>query len=151
EPKLEAFLEKLYGISQFLGDEVVIVGQWQGHEPSGVLVAEIKKPGLREFLKKWNSEAFTADRLLLLDPQQLAAADPDDRHTPPVLIRSDLVAVGTDITSLRAFNSQIDEAGSKFASSRLGERVSQAYKKGTSSVVGVDLRKIIATMPRGRQ
>jgi hypothetical protein len=151
ETKLEAFLEKLYGISQFLGDEVVIVGHWQGHEPSGVLVAEIKKPGLREFLKKWNSEAFQADRLLLLDPQQLAAADPDDRHTPPVLIRPDLVAVGSDITSLRAFNSQIDEAGSKFASSRLGDRVAQAYKSGTSSVVGVDLRKIIATIPRGRQ
>jgi type II secretory pathway pseudopilin PulG len=151
EPKLETFLEKLYGISQFLGDEIVIAGQWQGREPGGVIVAEVKKPGLREFLEKWNSETFKGDRLLLLDPQQLAAADPDGRQKPTVLIRPDLVAVGSDIMSLRAFNSQIDEAGSKFASSRLGERVAQAYKGGTNSVVGVDLRKVMSMLPSGRQ
>src|SRR5262249_3058667 len=151
EPKLEAFLEKLYGISQFLGDEVVIAGDWQGREPSGVIVAEIKKPGLKEFLEKWNSETSKADRLLLLNPQQLAAADPEDSRKPPVLIRSDLVALSFNVAALQAFNSQIDQAGSKFASSRLGERVAQAYKTGANSVVGVDLRKAMGILPSGRQ
>jgi type II secretory pathway pseudopilin PulG len=152
EPKVEDFLEKFYELSQFLGDEVVIEGQLQGSEPSGVIVAEIKKPGLRVFLEKLNNEWITnkADRLLILGPEQLAATDGAAAHKPAVLIRPDLVAISFDVASLQAFNSNLDQANPKFISGRLGQRLAQAYQGGANSVLGVDLHKVISSMPRGK-
>src|SRR5262249_18705740 len=94
EPKIEDGVEKFYELSHFLGDEFVVAGRINGQQPSGVLVAEIKKPGIREFLEKLNTETFTSqsDRLRILDPQQLASAgEKDAAHGPVVLIRPDLI------------------------------------------------------------
>jgi hypothetical protein len=150
EPKIEEAVEKFYEFSQFLGDEFVIEGRLKGQDPSGVLVAEIKKPGLREFLDKLNNEIFTSqsDRLRILDPQQLASAgEKDAAHAPVVLIRADLIAVSFNVASLREFSSQIDDHGPRFASSALGQRLAQAYQEGANSVIGLDLHKLIGLIP----
>ena len=150
EPKIENGIEKFYEFSQFLGDEFVVAGKINGQEPSGVLVAEIKKPGLREFLEKLNTETLTShsDRLRILDPQQLASAgEKDAAHGPVVLIRPDLVAVSFNVASLREFSSQIDDHSPRFASSALGQRLAQAYQEGANSVIGLDLHKLIGLIP----
>jgi type II secretory pathway pseudopilin PulG len=152
ETKVEDVLEKVYELSQFLSDEVVIEGQLEGKEPSGFLIARIKKPGLREYLEKLNNEWITnkADRLTILDTQQLAAAKVLP-HAPTVLIRPDVVIIGFDGAALQEFSSRFDEGGAKFISSRLGQQVAQAYQGGTNSVLGVDLHKLISSLPQGRQ
>src|SRR5215472_16908290 len=149
EPKLEDGVEKFYEFSQFLGDEFVVAGKINGQEPSGVLVAEIKKPGLREFLEKLNTETFTSqsDRLRILDPQQLASAGENAAHGPVVLIRPDLIAVSFNVASLREFSSQADDHSPRFASNALGQRLAQAYQEGANSVIGLDLHKLIGLIP----
>ena len=150
EPKIEEGVEKFYEFSQFLGDEFVIAGKLKGQDPSGVLAAEIKKPGLREFLDKLNAATFTSqsDRLRILDPQQLASASETEvAHGPVVLIRPDLMAVSFNLASLREFSSQIDNHGARFASSALGQRLAQAYQEGANSVIGLDLHKLIGLIP----
>src|SRR5262245_5160799 len=150
EPKIEAGVEKFHEFSQFLGDEFVIAGKLKGQDPSGVLVAEIKKPGLREFLDKLNMETFTSqsDRLRILDPQQLATAgEKDAAQGPVVLIRPDLLAVSFNVASLREFSSQIDDHSLRFASSALGQRLAQAYQEGANSVIGLDLHKLVGLIP----
>lgn len=150
EPKFEEGVEKLYAFSQFLGDEFVIAGKLKGRDPSGVLAAEIKKPGLREFLDRLNAETFTSqrDRLRILDPQQLASASETDvAHGPIVLIRPDFMAVSFNVASLREFSSQIDDHGPRFASSALGQRLAQEYQGGASSLIGLDLHKLIGLIP----
>jgi type IV pilus assembly protein PilA len=149
EPKIEEGVEKFYEFSQFLGDEFVIAGKLKGQDPSGVLAAEIKKPGLREFLDKLNA-TFTSqgDRLRILDPQQLASAgETDVAHGPAVLIRPDFMAVSFNVTSLREFSSQVDNHGPRFASSALGQRLAQAYQEGANSIIGLDLHKLIGLIP----
>src|SRR5215472_4172367 len=150
EPKLEDGVEKFYEFSQFLGDEFVVAGKINGQEPSGLLVAEIKKPGVREFLEKLNTETFTSqsDRLRILDPQQLASAgEKDAAHGPVVLIRPDLIAVSFNVASLREFSSQIDDRSPRFASGALGQRLARAYQEGANSVIGLDLHKLIGLIP----
>src|SRR5262249_40466111 len=130
--------------------EFVIAGKLKGQDPSGVLVAEIKKPGLREFLDKLNMETFTSqsDRLRILDPQQLATAgEKDAAQGPVVLIRPDLLAVSFNVASLREFSSQIDDHSLRFASSALGQRLAQAYQEGANSVIGLDLHKLVGLIP----
>jgi type IV pilus assembly protein PilA len=152
EPEIESGLQKFYEFSQYLGDEVVIAGKLQGDQPSGVLIAEIKKPGVREFLEKLNNEAVTSksNRLRIFDPEQLAAAgDHDVVQGPVVLVRQDVIAIGLSVAALREFNSQIDRGGATFASSGLGQRLTQAYQGGANSLFAVDLRKVIGLVEKG--
>jgi type IV pilus assembly protein PilA len=150
EPKIEDGIQKFYEFSQFLGDEVVITGKLQGKEPAMLFVAEIKKPGVKEFLEKLNNQYFTDknDRLRILDPQGLAASDSARGQAPVVLVRPDLIAIGLSVSSVREFNTQIDESGPKFAASPLGQRVAQSYQGGTNSVISVDLHQLISLIPQ---
>jgi hypothetical protein len=145
EPKIERGIQQFYEFSQFLGDEVVIIGKMQGQEPVFFMVAEVKKPGLREFMEKLSPDIFPdkADRPQILSPQELAASKPGAKDSPVVLVRQDLVAYGTNGASLREFNAQLDDSSPRFISTALGQRVAQSYQGGTNSVIGVDLQKII--------
>src|SRR5208282_1602698 len=52
-PQVEDALEKFYQLSQFLGDEITMSGGVGGSQgPSLLVLAEIKKPGLKEFLQE---------------------------------------------------------------------------------------------------
>jgi type IV pilus assembly protein PilA len=152
EPEIENGLQRFCEFSQYLGDEVVIAGKLQGNDPSGVLIAEIKKPGVRDFLEKLNNEAITSksNRLRIFDPEQLAAAgDRDVAQGPVVLVRQDFIAIGLNVEALREFNAQIDRGGATFASSALGQRLTQAYQGGASSLFAVDLRQVISLVSKG--
>jgi type IV pilus assembly protein PilA len=153
EPKLENGIQKFYEFSQYLGDEIVITGGLKGQDPDGVMVAELKRPGVKEFLEKLNDEVFTnqPDHLRILDPQQLAAAgEKDATQGPVVLVRPDLIAVGSSVAALRKFDSQIDASNAKFASNALGQMLTQAYQGGANTLLGVDLRKILSLVPPGK-
>ncbi len=149
EPKLEQGVQRFYEVTQYLGDEVVIAGGLKGQEPSGVVIAEIKKPGLRELLEKLNNEQFPnkSSRLRIFDPQQLASAtEPDGADGPAVLVRNDLLVLGT-VASLREFNSQVEQGGSKLVSAPLGQKLAQSYQSGAGTLLAVDLQKMIGLMP----
>jgi type IV pilus assembly protein PilA len=150
EPKIEDGLEKFYLFSQFLGDEIVLTGKMQGQEPSFLVIAEVKKPGLKEFLEKLNNELITNknDRLRIIDPQELAAGNLGAGKDPVVVVRPDLVVMGFGTAALREMNAQLDSSGPRFTSNPLGQRVAQSYQGGTNSVIGIDLHKVIGLIPQ---
>ena len=145
EAKIEKGVQQFYEFSQFLGDEVVITGKMQGKEPAFVLVAEARKPGIKEFLEKLNAEVLTErkDRARIVDPQELAASEPGAKDAPVILVRPDLVVMGLGLESVREINNQIDQGGAKFISGSLGQRVAQSYQGGANTVFGIDLHKVL--------
>jgi type IV pilus assembly protein PilA len=152
-PKIENGIQQFYEFSQFLGDEIVITGGFKGKEPVFLLVAEVKKPGAREFLEKLNNETFpkASDRLRIIGPQELTAADDKgSTQAPTVLVRPDLIAMGFSMASLQEFNAQIDGSGPKFVAGALGQRVARSYQDGTNSVIGMDLQKLMGLIPKSQ-
>ncbi|HZS26281.1 MAG TPA: DUF3352 domain-containing protein [Candidatus Angelobacter sp.] len=149
EPKFEDGVAKFCDFMDYLGDEVVITGGFKGKEPNGVLIAEIKKPGLRAFLEKIDQQinATSTEHLRFFDSQQLEAATDHANQEPVVLIRPDLVVISTSTATLRAFNAQLDNSGSSFASTGLGKRLAQSYQSGTNSVGGVDVQQLMGLIP----
>jgi hypothetical protein len=149
QPKIENAVEKFYGLSQLLGDEIIVTGSLKGENPNGVLLAEIKRPGVKEFLEKLNQEVFTGkgNQIHILGPQQLATAVDAKDGAPIVLVRTDLLMIGLKAETLREFNTLVDQGGPRFASTALGQRLAQSYQKGTSALVGVDLKRIMALVP----
>jgi type II secretory pathway pseudopilin PulG len=150
-PKIEDSLEKFYQLSQYLGDEVVVSGAAEGHQgPSLLVVAEVRKPGLKQFLEQMMKEAADGGKppMRILDAQELAATkDGVPTQEPVVLVRPDFVVLSLDIATLRGFNSSLDQSSSGFTSTPFGQRAEQAYDGGASGVAAVDLQRILKQIP----
>jgi type IV pilus assembly protein PilA len=156
--KIDDALDRIYQASQFLGDEVVISATSRGTTPVPIIVAEVKKPGLKAFLQQANKDLSTTPNpaLRIIDPAELGSALPvygavthaaDHGDEAIVLVRPDFVVVGFDLDSVRAFNSQLDKNNSGFAATAFAHRISQTYQSGAGVVAGADLQKILALIP----
>jgi len=147
-PKAEESLEKLYQFSQYLGDEIVIseaTTESRAH-PSLLIVAEVRKPGLKEFIQQAAKELVgrSSTSVRVLDVQELAAA----RNTQPapdlvILVRPDFVVAALGVSELRSFNARLERNSSEFAATPFGQRLAQAYEGGTTVVAGLDFQKVL--------
>jgi len=152
EPKFEEVAQKVVEFFDYLGDEMVVTGGVKGKEPSGVFLAEIRKPGLAAFLehldKLMNEDPKTNAHLRVMDPQQLQTAIDKPGGEPIVLVRPDFVVVGLSTASLRDFNAQLDKGPGAFSASMLGKRLEQSYQSGTTSLFAADLQKLMGLIPQ---
>ena len=154
-PKFVDALEKLYQLSQYLGDEVVVSGGREGqNDPSVLVVAELRKPGLKEFLTQAVKDLGgpSSPNLRLLDVSELASA----KELSPskglvIVVRPDYVMAGTDLAALRKLNTRLERKGTEFAATPFGQRVAQAYGGGLSSVGAVDLHSALALLPHSTE
>jgi type II secretory pathway pseudopilin PulG len=152
-PKVEEALEKVYQFSQFLGDEIVVSGTAEaGKPPSLLIIAELRKAGLKDFIQQMATEfgGNSEPGVRVLGVEELATA----RDTQParqlmVLVRPDFVVGALDVAALRSFNARLDQKSRDFASTPFGKRVAQAYEGGAAFVAAADLQKILSQVPLG--
>src|SRR5215470_12582023 len=127
-PKLEDSLEKLYQFQQFLGDEIVVAGEMNAAEPRFLVLAEVRKPGLKRFMEQMMDQFASKSKpgMRLLDPQDLATTKEKSRSDEfLVLVRPDFMVGASDLTTLRSFTAKLDRGGREFASIAFGKRVMQ--------------------------
>jgi hypothetical protein len=161
-PKVEDSLEKFYQFSQYLGDEIVVSGAKEaGKEPSLLILAEARKPGLKDFLERAEKELLgkltpqPKSFLRVLNVQELAAAkDTRSEKELAILVRPDFVVGALDVAALRSFNARLDMAlkvkgSGGFASTPFGQRLAQAYEGGVTEVGAADLQRILKQVPTG--
>ena len=154
-PKLEDALEKFYQLSQYLGNEVVVSGTREGQkEPSVLLIAELRQPGLKEFLTQAEKDlgSKSSPALRVLDVNELASAkDSSPSKGLVVVVRPDYVMVGSDLATLRKVNARLERKEVEFGSTPFGQRVVRAYEGGLSAVGAVDLQSVLAQLPRSTE
>lgn len=153
-PKVEAALEKFHQASRYLGEEFVVSAAIEGKEPKVLIVAEVKKPGLKKVFQEMVAEFAGKSKasVRVLDPQELAIAKeqrPVDELL--VLVRPDFVVAATDLGTLRGFNAQLDGAAQGFAATPFGKRVAQAYEGGVTLLAAADLQKVLSQVPAGKK
>lgn len=151
-PKVEDFLEKLYQLSQYLGDEIVLSASAEDRRPSVLIIAEIRKPGLKRMLQQMVEELTGKSKpgVRVLDVQELATTENNgSAQEPMVLVRPDFVVAAFDPPTLRSFNALLDRHTQEFASTPFGQRVARAYQDGLKTLVAADVQKILKQIPRG--
>jgi type IV pilus assembly protein PilA len=153
-PVVENSLEKASQFFQYLGDEMVVSGAMEGKEPRLLIVAEVRKAGLKNFLQEILNEFSGKSKasVRVLDQQELASAGerrPSEELV--VLVRPDFVAGATDLATLRSFSARMDRSSREFATTPFGQRVADAYQGGVTGVGAVDLHKILSLVPPGTQ
>lgn len=145
-PKIEDALEKFYQVSQYLGDEIVVSAASEGKDdPKFLIVAEVRKPGLKEYLRVMLKDLAGKSKpaARVFDPAELAAAKNVLPEEPIILVRPDLVILGENLATLRSFNSQLDQKNKDFASTEFGRRLVQGYEGGVTIMAAADLRRIL--------
>ena len=151
-PKIEDALDKFSQLEQFLGEEVVVSGSLEGKDPNLLIVADVRKPGLKKFLEQWmgSISAKSPPSIRVLDPQELAASSAKkaaDHGDLIVLVRPDYVAASLSIAELRRFNTRLETHGREFASTPFASRILQEYRDGVTVLGAVDLQKLMTQVP----
>jgi type IV pilus assembly protein PilA len=151
-PELEQAAEKIYQVGEFVGDEIVVSGGLGIPGRGLLLIAEVRKPGLKEYLEQ-NLKQISGDaktQVRVFDPQSLTAAkDIPLSSGLSVLVRPDFVVAGISVDGLRSFNRLLDEKGKSFAATPFGQRMAQGYTGGASVLAGADLQGLLKEVPAG--
>jgi hypothetical protein len=147
----ESAIDKTHKFFQYLGDEIIVSATITERNPSFLLVAEVKKPGLRVFLQDLLSQFGGANApVRILTPQEILTAKASDKQGF-VLVRPDVVVFSKDLATLKKFNTQLNGGTKPFAGTGFGQRLSQSYKDGAGILVGADLQPLLALRPKNNE
>jgi type IV pilus assembly protein PilA len=149
-PKIEDSLDQLIQFQQFLGDEIVVSGSFEGQEPKLLVVAELRKPGLKKLLQDKITQLGGESKqgVHILDLQDLATAK--DVGSPKdllVLVRPDYVVAAMDLATLRNFNTRLTSHSREFLSTPFAQRITKEYASQITVLGAADLHKIIDQTP----
>ncbi|MFB3826041.1 MAG: FecR domain-containing protein [Bryobacteraceae bacterium] len=136
-----AAIERLRDLGEYIGDEVVIaLTARQGRKGAPVFLADVKRPGFREYLEH-EVQKLGGGREHFRVVEDPSTAAPGRGLL--VYLRSDLAAFSPDAAALAA----VAQSSGGFASTGLGRRVQQLYANGAGLVFAADLETMTGLRP----
>lgn len=138
---LNATIEKLRLMSEYLGDEVVILGLEGAKSTEIAIVADVRRDGLADFLKSQFANSDKTRDLAVVDPESLAAVGGDNHGM--ALVREHEVVFSSSPELLRRINTQLDTGASGFAESEFRRQISAAYGRGAGFIVAANLHQMM--------
>jgi hypothetical protein len=146
--ELDALITKIHDVSEYLGDEAVIVGVKQSDHPGFAVVADVQKSGLDDLLRRQATDAGASGQFTVLDEQSLAASVPaGNGHAGYALVRPREVVFSNDIATLKQLNTQLNAGASGFTSGDFGKQIAAAYTRGAGIILAADLQEMMANVP----
>jgi hypothetical protein len=143
--ELDSLVDKIRTISQYLGDEVVIVGVRQNDQPGFAVLADVQRSGLSELL---NQQFYSTPggKLTVFDELSLAsAADAGGKQNGGyALVRPHEVAFSNSISTLKQLDAQLNAGASGFATGDFGKQITSAYSRGAGIILAADLHQVLA-------
>jgi hypothetical protein len=152
KPGPEEELEKLYQFSQYIGDEIALSVDIAEKREHVLVIAEIRKPGLKLFLEQMGQQLGSKSSPVwrIYDPQQLALArEPRPFAGVHILVRPDFLILSPDLATLRGFNATLSRKDGKLPASPFGQRLAQSYQTGAEILAGIDAQRLMAQVMTG--
>jgi hypothetical protein len=142
---LDSLVEKLHQMSQYLGDEIVIVSVNPSKNQGFAVVADVKRGGLDDFLKNEFPMSNSKPGLTVLDESSLAAIPASDKTNAGgyALMREHEVIFSNSIATLKQVNAQFNTGASGFATGAFGEQIASAYTRGAGVILAADIHRMI--------
>jgi hypothetical protein len=145
--QLRAMIGQVQTFGGYLGDEIVLaVPSVNGQIQEPLVIAEARRPGLKEFLEQQFGQltAVTGGApQLIQDP--LNRAPLAGNHGPVVMVHGNVVAIGGAVATLAGVERAVDTGGAGFLKSPLWARVSESYKTGTGWIFAADMEQILGS------
>jgi ferric-dicitrate binding protein FerR (iron transport regulator) len=142
-PDIKEILNQVHALGAYLGDEIVFSVSLGDHRGYPLVVAQVERPGLKEFIAQ---EYANQHNIVVVDEQSLKNLPGQTRDSQLViLVRPDFVAASGDAPALEEFDAILNRGGNGgFAATGFGERMEQVYKNGASLLFGADLQVMAA-------
>ena len=141
--EVDALVDKLHQVSEYLGNEVVIVGVQQPGAPQShpgfAIVADLQKSGLNDVLTS------SAPAITVFDEASLTRAPASSSNEPGqfALVRQHEVVFSASIAILQQMNAQLNGGASGFAAGDLGQQITAAYSRGAGVILAADLHQMM--------
>ncbi|MGC2467053.1 MAG: FecR domain-containing protein [Candidatus Acidiferrum sp.] len=149
-PTPQELIDQIQAISQYLGDEVVITARGGSAFSEGgpVLLAEVRQPGLKDFLQNHVADALSNPQatanLHIVDPQSLSSLAIGQRGMI-MLVRPNMLVVGGSAASVQQMSSQLDAGATPFAGTDFGQQIAGVYTQGAETLVAANLGEILTS------
>jgi hypothetical protein len=139
EAKMDLLISKLRGLSNYLGDEIDIVGLG-GKDTSVAAVATLHRSDLSQFL----STQFASDdmKVQVISEQQINSVA-EKAHSLIAVVRPNEVIFGADRATLERVNAQLNSGNDGLGSTEFGQTIQKAYDRGAGFLLAADLHKIM--------
>ncbi len=121
-PQFEKVTTQLSRLGDYVGDEVLFVVQ-TGREHPAVAIAEVNRPGLKEYLEGEMAKA---------------GARPEDMGRMEIAYAGNRVYIGE-----KGSVAQTMQASGKFAATPFGETIASVYRRGAGVFVAVDVERFV--------
>lgn len=167
-PKVDELLARLRTFSDYLGDEVVLTigGDWQGNYTSPLILAEVKRPGLRSFLEGELRQMVKpgGNELPPLHITDLKASDEKQTYyrrsersaragkgPMTIALNDKLIAIGWDQAQMDEVALRSSETPRPLGQHSLLAAAKQSYDAGAGWLLCIDMEQIARnTVPRGK-
>ncbi|HLY42165.1 MAG TPA: FecR domain-containing protein [Terracidiphilus sp.] len=144
--QLDTLVNSVHDLSQYLGNEMVIVAMKDHAETGFAVVADVERSGLDSFLKQqFLTSAHGA--MTVLDEQALRTVGSSHDHGGYALIRPHEVIFSNSIDTLRVMDAQLNASSSGFAGTDFGQQITSAYKRGAGIILAANLHEMLNGMP----
>jgi hypothetical protein len=149
---LNSLIAKLHQMSEYIGDEVVIVGLKQNGKPGFAVIADLQKPGLDDFLRTQLPTSDSKPGLTILNEATLASTTTAQTHSGGYAVIGQHQAIfSNSIATLKQIQAQLTAAPSSFAAGNFGQQITAAYSRGAGVILAADLHEMIASQPATNQ
>jgi hypothetical protein len=142
--ELDSLVNKLHDLSQYLGDEMVIVALKQQTGGGFAVVADVQRSGLADLLK----QQFVAEShgaFTVLDENALHNATGDKQgNNAYALVGTKVAIFSNSIDTLKSIDAQLNAGSSGFAATDFGQRIKAAYDRGAGVILAANLREMVA-------
>jgi hypothetical protein len=142
--ELDELVNKVHDLSQYIGDEMVIVALKQQTGPGFAVVADVQRGGLSDLLK----QEFAKDGhegLTVLDENGLNAVAVGGRGGF-ALVRQKEVVFSNSIETLKTIDAQLNAGASGFAAGEFGQQITAAYSRGAGIILAANLQRMLEEM-----
>jgi len=146
---LDALVEKLHQVSQYLGNEVVVVGLKQTNDPGFAILADVQKSGLGDFLTAQFPSTDAAPGFIVFDEASLAAAPVSSKpkYGQYALIRQHEAVFSNNVPTLKQIDAQLNAGASGFATGPFGRQIASAYGRGAGVILAANLHQMLLNNP----
>jgi hypothetical protein len=144
--ELDALVGKIHQMSQYLGEEIVIVGVNQPGNPGFAVIADVKQSGLDNFLNNQFPSSSSTQGLTVFDESSLNAAPVSTpvKGAGYALIRQNEAVFSNSIALLKQVEAQLNAGASGFAAGDFGQQITAAYGRGAGIILAADLHQMMA-------
>lgn len=141
--ELDELVNKLHDLSQYLGDEMVIVALKQQTGPGFAVVADVQRSGLTGLLKQEFSTGAHGGVTVLDESALGSAAGTGKGNGAYALVRPKEVVFSNSIETLKTIDAQLNAGASGFATSDFGQQIAAAYNRGAGIILAANLQQMM--------